>query len=110
MAVGAVVRRAPRPRTQDDRIVAIVNPLYLDDRFRSGIADVVARPLAELPFTLELIGIEETFQNNFAERRQWETCESTRDDRNPFVQHRPRIIIFRDARRQRQGAGEQKYR
>jgi len=35
----------------------------LDDRFRPGVADIVARPFAELAFSLELAGIEETLEN-----------------------------------------------
>ena len=63
------VRRPRRIRTGKNRIVAVEDPLHADKWLEAFRAGVVAGPLAERSFFLQLTGSDFAFENNFRIRR-----------------------------------------
>src|SRR6266446_2874716 len=61
---GDFVGRALRRATEQDRIVAMIDRLDVHDGLVADIAAVIAHPLAERPFRLDVTGLDEALDDD----------------------------------------------
>src|SRR4029434_1494656 len=88
------VRRPRRIRTRENRIVAVEDPLHADKRLEALRTGVVARPLAERSFFLQLTGSDFAFENNFRICRIRQTGDVTPDHLDRFPLEAAREVAF----------------
>src|SRR5258705_4047605 len=103
---GQRVRRPRRIRTRKNRIVAVEDPLHADKWLEALRTGVVARPLAERSFFLQLTGSDCAFENNFRICRIRQTGNVTPDHLDWFPLESACEVEFADTRRHRTRRGK----
>src|SRR2546426_5658798 len=91
--------RPSRRRTQNDRVIAMIEPLYFHDRLGTHRAGVVAGPLAKWSFVPLLAGNRLTLDNNLGSCRDRQLGVFANDYRHGRTLKAPYPIVFRNAAR-----------
>ena len=92
--------------SEDDRVVAVIDGLDIEDRLLADVAGVVAGPLTERPLLLALLRIHKAFQRDLRVRRDGKAGDLARNDLHRFAAQAAHDVVLADAVR-RLAAGQQ---
>src|SRR5688572_21248394 len=88
-------RRSAGTRTAENRIIAIINLLYMDNRSIARLGSIIAHPFAERPLGLHVAGLHETFNDYFSMRGKREACGVPQYDVIGHASQTAAVIILR---------------
>ena len=92
-----LVRRALRRAAEQDRVVAMVDRLDVDDRLRPQVAGIVAGPLAERTLDALVAGLDETLKHDFRVGRNRQAGDRAPDHLHRLAAHAADDLVFAHA-------------
>src|ERR1051325_2792946 len=103
-------RRTAWRRAQNNRVVAVIDALDLDDRLGTLVARVIAGPLAEWTFGPRLVENNVAFDRDLGSRRNREAGVLAFEDFERLAAHAADELVFRHAVGNFDAAGEKRER